>query len=400
MEIDSADLQLDEPAIMHDSAQLDLAAEQNSGSTGPITDEELKEMGDSDPDALGAESPQAGGDESGSELNLAPETGGRRKDSGGSDALQGEESAKSETGQASSLELMSDLDASEDESEVASKSSSGADVLSELDLLSAEQEGSGLITGDSDNLLASSGSGTGGAADDALDDDDDLVIADDDDDLVISSAGSDVSVAGDSGINLMSPSDSGLSLESEPLDLAGSSISALDLGAELGEGSSGAGSGSGPADKSGSAVDFQDDEEFQLSPSGVGVDADDSGSQVIEIEDSEAMAEPVEFGEAEFGEGDEGAFAAEVDDGVGLGDEGVAIDAGAAPAVAGGRGYGGYEIPFSTMQVVSLVLIICVLGLGGILMTDLVRNMWAYSEPAAPVSSLTDALVELAGFGR
>jgi hypothetical protein len=32
------------------------------------------------------------------------------------------------------------------------------------------------------------------------------------------------------------------------------------------------------------------------------------------------------------------------------------------------------------------------------LMTDLVRNMWAYSEASAPVSSLTDALISLMGW--
>ena len=102
--------------------------------------------------------------------------------------------------------------------------SRGADVLSELDLLGTEKSGSGVISGDSGSLLGSGlGSGLGSSLGDVLADDE-LVIADDDDDLVISGAGSDISVAGDSGINLMSPSDSGLSLESEPLDLAGSSI--------------------------------------------------------------------------------------------------------------------------------------------------------------------------------
>ncbi len=44
-------------------------------------------------------------------------------------------------------------------------------------------------------------------------------------------------LAAESGINLMSPSDSGLSLEEEPLDLAGTGISGLDLGAEIAGGS-------------------------------------------------------------------------------------------------------------------------------------------------------------------
>ena len=76
----------------------------------------------------------------------------------------------------------------------AGQAGQGADVLSELDLLSAEQKGSGLVKGDSENLLASSGLGSSigadgfkdsdlGGLDDALADDDELVIADDDDDF-------------------------------------------------------------------------------------------------------------------------------------------------------------------------------------------------------------------------
>ncbi len=284
-------------------------------------------------------------------------------------------------------------------------------MLSELDLLGAEQGGSGLISGDSENLLASSGLGSSIGADalrdsdlsgidDALADDDDLVIADDDDDLVLGSAGSDISVAGDSGINLMSPSDSGLSLESEPLDLAGSSISALDLGAELSEGGS-SGSGKRPGSGGGSDVGFDADEEFQLSPSGIGLDADiESGSQVIEVEDSEALGEPVEFAEADALGGD--VFAAEGDDALALDEEGEAIaidDSSRSSSVMSGA-MGGYEVPFTLLQCVTLMLILCVLSLGGMLLTDLVRNMWAYSEPTAPVSSLTDSLIGLMGWGR
>ena len=492
LEIDSAELQLDDPAIMHDSAQLDLAIEPNAGSTGPVTDEELREISESHPDVLSPENAgasessimpagsdilAAGSDVLGSDV-LASGSGtgtgtGSGKDAGSSGSMldiggelddiklntesdlsfsglgpdddSGEELIGSDddsgmdvlgsdiepsgsqpgsqlsSAGASSLELMGDLD-EPGESDIASMGSRGADVLSELDLLSAEQQGSGLITGDSENLLASSGLGSSIGADgfkdsdlagldDALADDDDLVIADDDDDLVISSAGSDISVAGDSGINLMSPSDSGLSLESEPLDLAGSSISALDLGAELSEGGS-SGSGGG-AEGSGSMVDFQADEEFQLSPSGVGLDADiDSGSQVIEVEDSEAIGEAVEFDDAEFGAeagfaeadpmgGDvfgaepEGEALAMDDDG-----EAVAIDDSVSPVVSAPTSFGGYEVPFTLLQCVVLMLILMIMSLGGMLMTDLARNMWTYAEPAAPVSSLTDSLIGLMGLGQ
>ena len=322
---------------------------------------------------------------------------------------------------ASSLELMNELDAGDSETDKSEPplKSSGADVLSELDLLGAEQaggSGSGLISGDSENLLTSSGLGSGlgssviNEMDDALDEDDDLVIADDDAELMLDSV-SDISVAGDSGINLMSPSDSGLSLESEPLDLAGSSLSALDLGAELTDGS---GIGSSGKDAGGSGSD----EEFQLSPSGVGLDADlESSSQVIEVEDSEVVGDAVDLqddfgadaGFADAGFADAEALGADafeeapaeavaLDAADPMAEEGLVMDdVEESPAVAS-AGAVGYEVPFSLMQCLSLMFIILTLSLGGMLMTDLVRNMWAYSEISAPVSALTDSLIGLMGW--
>jgi excisionase family DNA binding protein len=391
LEIDSGMLDLNDPGVLGDSAQLDLAIE-----------------------------PNAGGSSRGSDLNL----GGSNLDLAGSgdlsfaDSLDDDDSGEDIIGEdmtdmsmaSSSLEMMSDLDGPSGEDFLGK--SRGADVLSELDLLSAEQQGSGLISGDSESLLASSGLGSSLAADaladsgmmgldDALADDDDLVIADDDDDLVISNAGSDISVAGDSGINLMSPSDSGLSLESEPLDLAGSSISALDLGAELSDGS---GSGSDPGG-SGSLVDFQADEEFQLSPSGIGLDADiESASQVIEIEDSgDAVAvDSPDFGGDVFGEpvGDDGGFGdgseapvvAMVDD-----DDSVAVDTSAPIAPMASERAFAYEVPFTLFQCLCLLGILLTMSLGGILMTDLVRNMWTYTESSPPVSGLTNWLIDSVG---
>lgn len=424
LEIDSSELQLNDNAISHDSAQLDLAVEPNAGSTGPVTDEELREISESHPDVLPPEGEKKsggsslldiGGDEDSDDLSLESESdlsftsGPEDEDSGdeligadgdsslevlGSGLEPAGEGSKGSNAGASSLEMMDELELAGGSD--ASGSGANADVLSELDLLGAEQQGSGLISGDSENLLASSGlgSGLGAGLDDALADDDDLVISDDDDDLVLGSAGSDISVAGDSGINLMSPSDSGLSLESEPLDLAGSSISALDLGAELSDGGS-SGSGGG----AGSGVEFEADEEFQLSPSGVGLDADiESGSQVIEVEDSEALGEPVEFAEPDALGGDVFAEDAEGGEVLALDEEGEAVaidDSGASvmPAAASA-----YEVPFTLLQCVTLMLILAVMAIGGMLVTDLVRNMWAYSEPSAPVSSLTDSLIGLMGW--
>lgn len=407
-EIDSAELQLNDPAIMHDSAQLDLAIDPNAGSTGPVTDEELKEISESHPDVI---APDAGvGEGSGSMLDLESEltlqagsdlsfSSGEPDEDSGEELIGAEEDSAMDvlgsdvdvagsrvgSGGVSSLELMSDLDEPSD-----LMGSRGADVLSELDLLGTEKSGSGVISGDSGSLLGSGlGSGLGSSLGDVLADDE-LVIADDDDDLVISGAGSDISVAGDSGINLMSPSDSGLSLESEPLDLAGSSISALDLGQELSDGGS---SGGG----SGSLVDFQADEDFQLSPSGISLEPDfESGSQVIEVEESEAI-EAIEFadpeGEDVFGSE---ADAVEVLD-VGA-EQGISLDeSSAVSAIGSGGSYNAYEIPFTLMQCVTLVMVLAVLSVGGMLMTDLVQNMWSYSETDAPVSSLTDTLINTLG---
>ena len=456
VEIDSAELRLDDPAILHDSDDsVDLAIDPKEGSTGPGAKAEV--------DAAKAEAAGSGA-ESISSINLDDESsaGGSAAsdlsfanlaDDDSDDAMIGEDSdsldviadeeLKLASGGASSLELMDDLD--EPKSAPSGEDllqSSGADVLSELDLLSAEQSGSGLISGDSESLLSSSGlgsslsSGVLAEMDDALDSDDDLVIADDDADLMLDSV-SDISVAGDSGINLMSPSDSGLSLESEPLDLAGSSISALDLGAELADGSDVGGSKISAAESGASGIDFQADEEFQLSPSGVGLDVDpDSSSQVIEVEDSdvaEAVVMDDDFGdglpgtgaaagagaaaggavaaavvdETPFGAGDPFADATPVAaadpmaaeavpaDPMDAGEAMMVEDTAVAPSPAT---IGGYEVPFTLFQCLALLFILLTLSLGGMLMTDLVRNMWAYSEGSAPVSSLTDALIGLMGW--
>ncbi|MEM8911323.1 MAG: helix-turn-helix domain-containing protein [Planctomycetota bacterium] len=440
LSIDLDELELSGSAISHDSGILGAADESLGGADAPrpmdgseYRDQAAKEAMDareakelelgSSLDLTGSDASQSaiGSSSSLESLEIASDSGSAL--SGMTDDSDAEIDLGGISGDdnASSLELMDSIDLSGEASGV-EKSAATSDVLSELDLLAGEASGSGLLAGESGSLLGSSlvsaSSGGSSGVDDALADDDDLIIADDDDDLVVSSVGSDISIAGDSGINLMSPSDSGLSLESEPLDLAGSSISALDLGAELGDGSgtgSGLASGSGlvPGDASGSAVDFQADEEFRLSASGVSLEgAEESGSQVIAIEESGAVeAEAVDFGsDADFGGG---GFddAVEVADEAGL-DDPMAMDGGGLDdgGLDGSMSESGsiqpagaamaFEVPFTLLQTVSLLLILVVLSLAGMLMTDLVRNMWAYSETSAPVSGLTDALIDLMGWGR
>ncbi len=203
-------------------------------------------------------------------------------------------------------------------------------------------------------------------------------------------------------MNLMSPSDSGLSLESEPLDLAGSSISALDLSAELGS-DIGSGSGGSVKGSKASGIALDKDEDFRLSPSGIAIETDaDSSSQVIDIEDSAAFtggSDP--FGGDPFGEAIpvEQGFAADAGGG-GLDDAPVEdqgmLEETAVPTRARAAAVPTYEVPYTAIQVSTLLITVLIMSVGGMLMTDLMRNMWAYNELEAPISSMTEALIDLA----
>lgn len=250
-------------------------------------------------------------------------------------------------------------------------SSNDSNVLGESDLnLEGSAIGSGVIKGDSDPAVESGLDIQG--SDLELSDDGDLVLG----------GGSDLALGTDSGINLMSPADSGISLEDEPLDLAASGISGLDLAAE-GSDIEGASSASG--------VDFQQDEEFQLSPSGSLDNDDDSGSQVIELEDSS------EFGDAAVAVPAEDGFDAfaDVDGGGGLDEAGDAL-AESAPAPAAAMGVP--EVPYNLLQVLSLLGILLLMCMSGILVTDIVRNMWASAGDGDMLTSgFTDMIVSAFG---
>ncbi len=274
---------------------------------------------------------------------------------------------QSDGGSGSEVELGSDLNL-------------GADV-------SPEKSGLDLLGSDSNIVPGSGSSGSLGLGADlelASDDEDDLVLGSD----------SGVGLASESGINLMSPSDSGLSLEDEPLDLAGTGISGLDLGGEVASGSgSGVGSASGVSGLgSGALIDFQQGEEFQLTPSSGGIEVDDdSGSQVIELEDS------TEFGSIPAGAGI-GGFDP-IDEQGGFGGDGFGDDAAlAGGAMAAGAAMRGVpETPYGTLDVVLLLGILLLMGLGGVLVTDLMRNMWAWEGQNDYTSGLTSMLVKAIG---
>lgn len=235
--------------------------------------------------------------------------------------------------------------------------------------------------------------------------DDDLALSDDDDqgssDSVLddeirpkpgsSGKGSDVTLgAGDSGINL-SPSDSGLSLEDEPLDLGGGSgIESLELPDE----DELVSLGGEPAADEPSGI--KADNEFLLS-AGDSLDEDesDSGSQVIALEDSESFDQDA----ATMLKADEGAALGEdafqpLDADTALEGAGPGIAAAAQPAyvttVAAER-------PYSVANVISLGLVAGMLALSGMMMVDVMLNMWSFSGTNSISTGLMDAFVSMVG---
>ena len=200
-----------------------------------------------------------------------------------------------------------------------------------------------------------------------------------DDDLVLggSGAGSDISIGGDSGISLVDPADSGLSLEA-PLNLSKGEES-LELGED---------DLLGMASDAASVSGLKSEDDFQLTPMEDLTDTEDSesGSQVIAL-DTE-------------GEGDEAATMVSGGSPVaGLLDE----DLGAEPSLAampvmsaatelglagpedalaaGGGGAALPEAPYSIWNILSLILVSILLILVGMMMYELLRNMWGFDTP-------------------
>jgi len=215
-----------------------------------------------------------------------------------------------------------------------------------------------------------------------------------DDDLVLggsgSGAGSDISIGGDSGISLVDPADSGLSLEA-PLSLS-SGEESLELGEDdlLGM-SSDVGEGSG----------LKGEDDFQLTPMDDLSDGDDSesGSQVIAL-DTE-------------GEGDEAAtmvasagapVAAMLDEDLGAESPLAAMplapaaDLGLASSedalAMGGFGASAAalpEAPYTIWNIVSLVLVSMLLILVGMMMYELLLNMWGFDKPIRQIQPSVDS---------
>lgn len=240
------------------------------------------------------------------------------------------------------------------------------------------------------------GSGLGSAImsldDDALtlDEDGELKLDDDSDDDMVLGAGSDVSLdPGGSGINITAPSDSGLSLEDEPLELTGSQVESLEL----------------PEDDDvlsfehsvdpDQATQLKADEEFLLSPldDGSADDSSDSGSQVIALEDSDAFDENAV---TMLKPGDAPLLTEESVDMMGAGAfGGLGMGGGMTAAMAQPQyiQVPAQEVPYTVWNVLSLASVALPMILGLMLMIDLLRNMWSWDGNITS-TSLMDGLID------
>ena len=214
---------------------------------------------------------------------------------------------------------------------------------------------------------AASGAGLTGLSALELDDDDDQVLGD----------GSDVTLSGESsGINIISPSDSGLALDEVPLDLSGSAPigSSLDLGEFCRTTMSSTRSRSvGSAVGLGSKVG----EDFQLTPLGEDdADEEKDSSQVIALDELSEETAGVAAGQRVRRAG----MMAE--------DFGVGLTPGAVPVGVAAAA----EMPFSIWNVLGLAGCMLLLGLCGMMTFDLLRNMWSWDGVSRINSSLLEVL--------
>ena len=223
-----------------------------------------------------------------------------------------------------------------------------------------------------------------------LDEDSDLSLSDGEDEVVLDDSGSSedgaLQVGGsDSGIGVTKPSDSGLSLEvdsgSAALELP-EDEDMISLDDEL---------GISPDD----ATQLQQDEEFLLSPSDemLGDESSDSGSQVIALDDSGAF------------ESDADVAALDSAEPMLVPDEGDALDVQLEPidgaaAVAGAIPIASADAPeaaYSAWNIMALLLVVLLLSVTGMMMADIVRNMWAWNGDTSVTSGLASSIIDALG---
>ncbi len=212
----------------------------------------------------------------------------------------------------------------------------------------------------------------------------------DDDEFVLRGTGSDITMgAGDSGISLAAPADSGLSL-ADPLDLGSSSGGEmLDLGDDDPSSDFELSSDS----DSEALAEVGSDDDFLLTPMDDGGDADseESGSQVIALDESDDFGASAAAMLDDAGS-DMVSMAAEDSEEVADFTETTTAGTYAGAAIAPARGA---DARFSTWDVVGLGCCALLLAMCGMVMFDLMRNMWSWEGTYAANGAVMDFLLGL-----
>ena len=181
--------------------------------------------------------------------------------------------------------------------------------------------------------------------------------------------------ANDSGIDLK-PTDSGISLEEEPLELGGSDIDSLELPEDdeilsLEDAS----------DPTGAALGGGEDD-FNLTPLDDALDDPSSGSQVIALEDSEVFAD--DSAATLLSDSNQGvAQPMMADSGV----QPMGMEPGGAVMVQPGAVAALPEHNYSIWNLLSLILVGLLVLAGGMVAFDIARNMWQ------PESTISDSIL-------
>ncbi len=220
-----------------------------------------------------------------------------------------------------------------------------------------------------------------------------MATGDDDDFVLAESGGSDITLdSGDSGINLIAPSDSGLALDDIPLEMGGSAImESLSLGGDDAEASEISLVGSDAGVRKGPSAKLQTDDDFRLTPLGDREEDGDSSSQVIALD---AGMEDLGAGDAGILGGDE-MFAEEAGEPALLAeDHEAAADEFGQPAYAVAPRA---DSEYSLMNILALGSCLVLLLFGSVLMLDMIRNIWSWDHSLALNDSLLDSLLGLFG---
>ncbi|HEY4313519.1 MAG TPA: helix-turn-helix domain-containing protein [Pirellulales bacterium] len=217
-----------------------------------------------------------------------------------------------------------------------------------------------------------------------------------DDDFVLGGPGSDITISpGDSGISLVDPADSGLSLDA-PIELRSDGGEASFEMSESGEDLSGV-----TEFDSDEVMELKTSDEFLLTPMAPeGEEAsEDSGSQVIAID----SGSPFEGSDSSMFAAADGAMSTMLEEDVGGGPslaEGGLGGGGASPAFAASGAQVqsfGVETPYPVWVVLLMGFCLLFLALCGMMMYDLMRNMWSWNAPYSVNSTIMDAIMGLFG---